>query len=130
MKHPFRSFLDRRRKRSELTRIRKAAANLDVGRLVGVEGNPFRMDLGVNPEGDEPRLFGYYTAEGVDYALTELGIYSLIGEKGYGRVYCRITGDGWRQDLRVYGKWNGEDNLLVEGRFKRSPWEPPAGTPL
>ena len=130
MRHPFRRLLSLRKKEPELHRIRKIADKLDVGRLMTDPGELDGLNDSELLTGNRPRLFGYYTAPGVEYALREFGVFSLIEDLGYRDLEVNISGDVWTQDLRIHGQGQGGQHLVAEGRFRRSAWKPPKDNPL
>lgn len=84
MRHPFRWLLNLRKKEPGLKTIRELARELDVSRLMGDEETPLHFDPRDFRTEDWPaRLFGYYSAEGVRYALEELGVFRLIEARGF-----------------------------------------------
>lgn len=131
MPHPFRKLLALRRKEPTLEEIKRTSEKLDVMRLTGENGDPFRFDLrDILPHTAPPKLFGYYTASGVEYALTELGVFSLIERQGFKDLRVSLSGDTWLQDMRIHGRAHGETQLVMEGRFRKTAWAVPADTPL
>ena len=130
MRHPFRRLLALRKKEPELHRIRKIADKLDVGRLMADTGEPSGLNRFEFATGSRPRLFGYYTAAGVAYALKELGIFALIENLGYRDLEVSLSGDAWTQELRLHGQAHGRQHLVMEGRFRRSAWKPAKDNPL
>ncbi|MFH1135038.1 MAG: hypothetical protein V1816_03020 [Pseudomonadota bacterium] len=131
MRHPFRWLLSLRKKEPELSEIRKAAERLDVGRLIGTGGPELTFDwTEILPEKSEPRLFGFYSASGVEYALRELGVFGKIEKLGFSDLKVVFQGDGWSQDMRIIGQASGREHLVMEGRFRRSSWRPDDDSPL
>ena len=126
IRHPFRWLLSLRRKEPELSEIRKAAERLDVARLIGT-GMPGEHSFELNeflPESDDPKLFGFYSAPGVEYALMELGVFEKIEELGFSDLKVAFQGDAWSQDMRIFGSADNRRLMLMEGRFRRSVWAP------
>ena len=131
MYHPFRWLLSRREKEPKLKTIRELAGELEVSRLFGDGKDALYFDIrDLWPEDAPSKLFGYYSAEGVLYALEALGIFKLIEAHGFRDFKVEITGDAWSQLLRVWGQAGGRSLLVAEGRFKRSNWTVPSETPL
>jgi hypothetical protein len=130
MRHPFRRLLALRKKEPDLHRIRKIARKLEVGRLMTDPDESAGLDGSELLSGSRPRLFGYYSAAGVAYALGEFGIFALIEDLGYRNLEVNISGDVWTQDLQIHGQAQGLPQLVVEGRFRRSTWKPSREHPL
>ena len=135
MRHPFRKFLSRRQKQPDLNRLREAARRLDIVNLTTEEqereAGPLSFTLkDIMPETASSRLFGFYTADGVAYALEELGIFGLIKERGYHNLEVTISGDAWVQTLKIFGRAKNKTHLLIENRYRKTIWQPPDGEPL
>jgi len=132
MDHPFRWLLRLRRKEPKLKTIRELAKTLDAGRLIGDSEDIPHFDVrDLYAENALSKLFGYYSANGVRYALETLGIFKLLETQGFRDFKVEITGDdAWTQLLRVWGHNGGRSLLLTEGRFRRSSWIVPSETPL
>ena len=132
MYHPFRWLLSLRTKEPELKTIRERAKTLDAGRLVGdSDGIPHFGVRDLNIENAPSKLFGYYSANGVRYALETLGVFKLLEAQGFSDFKVAITGDDvWSQLLRVWGHNGGRSFLLTEGRFRNSNWIVPAEASL
>lgn len=131
MYHPFRWLLSRRTKEPELKTIRELAGELEVSRLFGDGEDDIRFVIrDMLPEDAPSKLFGYYSAEGVRYALNALGIFKLIEAHGFRDFKVEITGDAWSQLLRIWGRADGKHLLVTEGRFRRRDWAVSAETPL
>ena len=129
--HLFRKLLARRRKEPELLGIRQAAKKLNISRLKGDSSDPLDFKLqDVLPETTHPKLFGYYSASGIDYALRELGIYRKADQQGFTDYKVTVTGDAWCQTLDINGQAKGETYLLMEGRFRKHSWTLPENTLL
>ena len=131
MDHPFRWLLSRRTKEPKLKTIRELAGELEVSRLFGDGEDDIHFDIrDMWPEDPPSKLFGYYSAEGVRYALEALGIFKLIEAHGFRDFKVGITGDAWSQLLRIWGQAGGKPLLVAEGRFRRGNWTMSAETPL
>jgi len=131
MYHPFRWLLSRRTKEPELKTIRELAGELEVSRLFMNGEGSLHFDVRDLCSKDAPsKLFKYYSAEGVHYALETLGIFKLIEAHGFRDFKVEVTGDAWSQLLRVWGQSGGRSLLVAEGRFRRSNWTVPSETPL
>ena len=114
-----------------MSEIRRAAEKLDVGRLMQDRDDPLRFDIhDILPDTARPKLFGYYSQSGVEYALREMGIFRRIEARGYRDLRADLTGDPWHQTLRLFGSAGGGEHMVVEGRFIRSSWVAPDDTPL
>jgi hypothetical protein len=110
----------------ERERIRKTSRRLDVARLMGmgeVSGS-FSLSEVLTDQGPV-RLFGYYSADGIKYALEALGVFDILGSKGYQDLSVSVSGNAFTQDLRIHGRADGLAYLLVEGRFRRTAWSFP-----
>ncbi len=126
MPHPFRWLLARRGKEPRLEEIRKAAGKLDVTRLTGAASDSLgfsSQDFMAGP--GRTKLFGYYTDEGVAYALRELGVLPRIEKRGYSDLAVTLSGDPWCQNMRITGKASGDEHLVMEGRFRKATWTLP-----
>ncbi|MBW2675064.1 MAG: hypothetical protein JRD89_16905 [Deltaproteobacteria bacterium] len=133
MYHPFRWLLSRRTKEPKLKTIRELAGDLEVSRLFADGGDEGTLHFDVRElcsEDASSKLFKYYSAEGVHYALETLGIFKLIEAHGFRDFKVEITGDAWSQLLRIWGQASGRPLLVVEGCFRRSSWTVPAEMPL
>jgi len=132
MYHPFRRFLGLRTTEPKFGTIHQLAKTLDAGRLVGdsdVIPHFGVRDLSV--ENAPSKLFGYYSSNGVRYALETLGVFKLLEAQGFSDFKVEVTGyDAWTQLLRVWGHNGGRSFLLTEGRFRNSSWTVPAEAPL
>ena len=129
--HLFRKLLDTRRKEPKLLGIRQAAKKLNISRLKGDSSDPLDFKLqDVLPETTHTKLFGYYSASGIDYALRELGIYRKVEQQGFADYKVTLTGDAWCQALDIKGQAKGETYLLAEGRFRKHAWTLPENTLL
>ena len=131
MRHPFRKLLARRRKEPDLSEIRYAAEKPDIGRLIQDQDEPHHLDAqDILPETAPPKLFGYYSRSGIEYALREMDIFRRIEEKGYRNLRAELFGDPWHQTLRLFGTAAGAEHMVMEGRFISSSWLVPDDTPL
>lgn len=113
-------------RRNKLNKIKQAAKKLEVGYLIDEPGERNGADVyDLQPGRSRPRLFGFYSAAGVQYALREMGVLDVIESKGYGDLRVSLTGDRWGQSLSIYGTAADAEHLVVEGRYKRTPWNMP-----
>ncbi|MHB8873064.1 MAG: arginase family protein, partial [Myxococcaceae bacterium] len=61
------------------------------------------------------RLLGFYSAEGIEFALFRFGMLHHIGRLGYERPRVEIDAVGHSsQRMRLFGRAHGTDHLLVE----------------
>ncbi len=74
--------------------------------------------LGMSPPG--PRtLLGYYSAEGVEHALSSYGFLPHLGRLGYGRFRVSIDGASAGERVRLTATADQEEYLLVECVLER-----------
>lgn len=98
----------------------RIASRLDPALLGKGEGDDWfdaralEVELGVRPASDG-RVLGYYTREGVEYALEAYGILEQLSRLGYDRFRIDIDAVALGDRVRVYGhdQANGE-HLLGE----------------
>ena len=110
----------------DLERIRKTSRKLSVARLMGLGEASGSFSLsGLMTDQGPVRLFGYYSADGVRYALEALGIFGILEGKGYQDLSVSLSGNAFTQDIRIHGRSDGLAHLLVEGRFRRTSWSFP-----
>lgn len=60
------------------------------------------------------RLLGFYTTEGVEYALAEYGILRQLRRLGYGNFRIAIDGDSRGDRMRLFAEAEGREHLLIE----------------
>jgi acetoin utilization deacetylase AcuC-like enzyme len=89
------------------------------------------VELGLRPRAHAVRLLGYYSAEGVEYGLHELGILDHLARLGYRdlRVGLEAASVGGER-VRLYGRADGREHLLVETVLERRHLEPAGGDVL
>ena len=129
LRHPFRGLLAGRGKEPGLEDIRRASQNLDPLKLTGLEDSALTPP-DFRPDQAPARLFGYYTARGVEYALREMGLFRQLEALGYSGFKVILSGDPFEQDMTVHARAQGQTHLLMQGRFKKKTWTAPAGVPL
>lgn len=61
-----------------------------------------------------PRFLGYYTAEGIEYAMSRYGILQHLRRLGYGGFRVAIDRDERGDRLRLFGQSDGVEHLLIE----------------
>jgi acetoin utilization deacetylase AcuC-like enzyme len=61
-----------------------------------------------------PRLLGYYTASGLEYALYRQGIFGQLQRLGYGDLQVLLDSVDTGDRFRLFGHSNGERHLLIE----------------
>jgi acetoin utilization deacetylase AcuC-like enzyme len=99
------------------SRYAQISGRLQPARLVGdlsLTAEDLEGELGGTPQKRGGRLLDYYSAEGVEYALHELGVLGVIRRHGYGplRVVVDKASEGDR--VRVLGWAAGEEHALLE----------------
>jgi acetoin utilization deacetylase AcuC-like enzyme len=79
-------------------------------------------DLGLTAGPAQRRLLGYYSLEGLEYALYRYGMVAFLERLGYGdfRVALDEASSGGDR-VRVFGQAGGEEHLLVECVVERHP---------
>ena len=65
------------------------------------------------------RLLGYYTVEGVEYALSRFGILDYLRRLGFDAFRVAIDADYSGDRLRLYGRAAGAEHLLIESLLER-----------
>lgn len=70
-------------------------------------------ELGVRRPEDR-RLLGYYSAEGIEYALFHYGILPHLRRLGYSHFEVAITATDLGDNLRLYGQAAGRRHLIME----------------
>lgn len=61
-----------------------------------------------------PRLLGFYTAEGMELAFARYGVLGQLRRLGYGPFRAEISRDGVGDRSRLYGMAEGREYLLTE----------------
>jgi hypothetical protein len=79
-------------------------------------------DLFGGPADRTPRLLGFYTAQGVEYALHRYGFLEQLERLGYSRFHVVVDATGAGDRLRVFGNdRDSVEHLLVEVVVARRP---------
>lgn len=60
------------------------------------------------------RLLGFYTREGIEYALAQYGILRQLRRLGYGNFRIEIDGDSRGDRMRLFAQADGREHLLIE----------------
>ncbi len=92
------------------------AGALSVSRLTGgfeLSTEDVLADLGY-PQARNFRLLGFYTAEGVEYALSRYGVFSHLRRLGYGKFRVDLDRHEPGDRLRVFAQFEGTELLLIE----------------
>ena len=113
----------------------EVAAGLDPVELQRDDKNPFALTeedlmgglLG-KPRGE--RFLDYYSAHGIEVALTRYGFFEAMAQRGYTQHQLELdVSDRARQIMRIRGTKNGRtDHLLMELVVRRL-WIPDPGKP-
>jgi acetoin utilization deacetylase AcuC-like enzyme len=74
-------------------------------------------DLGIARR--HQRLLGYYTAEGVEFALQRYGILDSVGRLGYSDFRVEIDAGNPGDRARLFGHSGGREHLLIECSVQR-----------
>jgi acetoin utilization deacetylase AcuC-like enzyme len=69
----------------------------------------------------ERRFMGYYTAEGIEYALSRYGLLSHLRRLGYGSFRVEIDRDERGDRFRLFAEADGQEHLLYEVVLERQP---------
>lgn len=69
--------------------------------------------FGIRPEGPM-RLYGYYTREGIEYALYAYGVLAQLRRLGYDRFRVALDKVSAGERFRLLGWAGGQEHLLVE----------------
>ncbi|MCB9682334.1 MAG: histone deacetylase [Alphaproteobacteria bacterium] len=103
------------------SRFAYVSRNLDPRDLVGTEDpetflTQAEVDamFGSHRQDGPPRLLGYYTAEGVEYALHAFGFLTQLRRLGYGRFHVELTPSPTGDRVQLTGEAGGERHLLWE----------------
>lgn len=76
-------------------------------------GNDIRESLGLGPS-RRTKALGYYTAEGIEYALERYGLFFQLRRLGYSNLQTRVDASGTGDRMQVFGYAQNEKHLLVE----------------
>ncbi|MEM1034216.1 MAG: histone deacetylase [Myxococcota bacterium] len=95
------------------SRIARQLTPAELTRGSDLEMADILADLGV---GHAPphRLFGFYSEDGVEYALEAYGILGYLRRFGYARFRVTLRQDAERGRVRLFGTADGREHLLVE----------------
>ncbi len=105
-------------------RFLSTAERLDPTRL---QGEPLLSEveiaeaLGMSPKGQARRLLGYYSCEGLEYALESYGFLGQLRRLGYGALHVVIDAAGSGDRARLHGidETTGQKVVLVELEVER-----------
>ncbi len=75
-------------------------------------------ELGLRPA-RQRLLLGYYTADGMEYALHRYGIFETLQRLGYAHFRVAFDRAGPGERVRVLGESGGAEHLLVEAILER-----------
>lgn len=104
---------------------RFAAIAADLDHLDGQDDDAWLTDedvaeaLGMPTGIGQRRLLGYYTAQGVELALSRYGVLPQLARLGYGRLRVAIEEHGTGDALRLYGRAADAEHLLLEAVLAR-----------
>jgi hypothetical protein len=127
--HPFSRLLSGRRKEPALIEIRRAAKKLSDNRLREDASGLVQIEPeDMVPETTPAKLLGYYSADGITYALRELGISGIVEQLGFRDFQVKVTGDAWCQLFRINASAEGKTHLIAEGRFRKTSGPLPGDT--
>lgn len=76
-------------------------------------GADIREALGLGPA-RKARALGYYTAEGIEYALERYGLFYQLRRLGYDRLQTHVDSTGTGDRMQIFGYAKNEKHLLVE----------------
>jgi acetoin utilization deacetylase AcuC-like enzyme len=110
-------------------RFRRVGADIPADRLGGttdeLDMSDVEVELGLRrPE--DGRLLGFYSVEGIEFALFRLGVLGHLERLGYGdfRVEITVSGPDPGDRLRVWGRFEDEapgqpGHILVEASLEK-----------
>lgn len=93
--------------------IAAGLAPKDLGNDDDASSSDILEALGLGPS-RKPRALGYYTAEGIEYALDRYGIFFQLRRLGYDPLQVVVDSTGAGDRMRVYGQSAGKKHLLIE----------------
>jgi acetoin utilization deacetylase AcuC-like enzyme len=67
----------------------------------------------------DPRFLGFYTAEGVEYAMSRYGVLSHLRRLGYGAFRVDVDRDERGDRMRLFAESEGVEHLLIETVMER-----------
>ena len=97
------------------------ATKLSRERLEGSDGlsaKDLEEALGLRPP-DAQRLLGFYTADGIEYALSHYGVLPHLRRLGFRQLEVSIEAVAMGEAVRVHGTYQGERHLLIEYVLER-----------
>jgi acetoin utilization deacetylase AcuC-like enzyme len=68
---------------------------------------------------EEPRVLGFYSKERLEYALSRYGLMKHLEHLGYSDIRLEVIAAGGGDTIRVLGRSNGEEHVLVEAVLER-----------
>jgi acetoin utilization deacetylase AcuC-like enzyme len=90
------------------------------------DAEAIEVELGLRPRGADTRLLGYYSAEGVEYGLHEMGVLQHLERIGYRDVRVELAPAAvGGERLRILGHDDGHEQLLVEAVLEKRRLGPP-----
>jgi hypothetical protein len=75
--------------------------------------------LGLGRGNGHRLLLGYYTAQGIEYALHQYGVLEQLRRIGYGDLHVVLDQTGVGERVRLLGEADGAEHLLVEEVLER-----------
>jgi acetoin utilization deacetylase AcuC-like enzyme len=98
--------------------IASGLSEKELGSDVDAANEDLAAELGLGRRGPK-RLLGFYTAEGVEYALFRYGILGQIERLGYSNLRNVIDEVGQGDRHRLFGTADGKEHLLVESVLEK-----------
>jgi len=117
-------------------RFAQVSQALDPQRLRGeVADEPWLTEADVAdllrlPGPREHRLLGYYSAQGIEYALYRFGLLEQVRRLGYDDLRVTVDRVAVGDRMCLLGTAEGQEHLLVEGVYARKRVEAPPGINL
>ena len=102
-------------------RFGRIASHLSLDKLEGsaeMSNRDLEEALGIRPPG-KPRLLGYYSEEGLEYALSHYGLLPHLRRLGYTAFRVAIEPASLGDALRLYGTMRGEEFMLIEAVLEK-----------
>jgi acetoin utilization deacetylase AcuC-like enzyme len=93
--------------------IGKGIRGEELGDALALTEDDILFDLGGRSM-HEPKLLGYYTASGLEFALARYGILSHLRRLGYGSFRVVVDSESRGDRMRVFATSGGEEHLLFE----------------
>jgi acetoin utilization deacetylase AcuC-like enzyme len=72
------------------------------------------------PRSEPPRILGFYTREGLEYALQRYGILDHVRRLGYDDFHVSHERSEVGERIRLFGRADGEEHLLMETDLSRA----------